>query len=102
MKKIFCILSILTITTPAFAEGDPLTVYETSVASAEYVRGAYDALSGTKQDKLTSTNVTTSGSGAVVTGVTANNGTVTVAKGEVTIPVGSATNPTTYATIWVQ
>ncbi len=43
----------------------------------------------------------TSGSGAVVTGVSQTDGKVTVTKGNVQIPVGSA-SATTYAAIWVE
>jgi len=109
MKKIFCILSVLSIVSPVFADDDPVTpaeptVYQTSVATAAYVNGAYDALTSAKQDKLGSTNVVDDAntSGPVVTGVSASNGTVTVTKGQVTIPVGSATAPTSQAQIWVQ
>jgi len=137
MKKIFCILSVLTILSPAFADtvaypetadpgattanapvaaNNPKYALKTAhtnddnVASAGYVKGAYNAtikavntLNTVKQDKLTNTNVVTSGTGAVVTGVTANNGTVTVAKGEIQIPVGtSATNITDHAVVWIQ
>ena len=58
------------------------------------------ALSG-KQNALDSTNVVESGSGAMVTGVTANGGTITVTKSEVTIPVG-ATSSSTRAVIWFE
>ena len=100
MKKILCFLSIITIISPAFAEGEAVNK-ATVAAAASYVDGAYNALNSAKQDTLTSTNVVESGSGAVVTGVSASNGTVTVTKGEVTIPVGSASS-STRATIWVQ
>ena len=100
MKKFLCFLSIITIISPAFAEGEAVNK-ATVAAAASYVDGAYNALDSAKQDTLTSTNVVESGSGAVVTGVSASNGTVTVTKGEVTIPVGSATS-TTRATIWFQ
>lgn len=70
-------------------------------ATASYVEGAYNAMDAVKQDKLTTTNVVESGSGPMVTGVTANNGTVTVSKGEVTIPVGAATSDT-HVTIWFE
>ncbi len=141
MKKIFCILSILAIVSPVFADpvtGDAVntdpgatnangptatnnpkysTVADiaadaTSAASAKYVKGAYNAtikavntVASVKQDTLSSANggnVTTSGSGPVVTGLTASAGTVTVAMGEVTIPVGSVASPTSHAAIWVQ
>ena len=99
MKKLFCIFAVLSVISPAFAEGE---IDKTTVAAtASYVDGAYNTMDAAKQDKLTNTNVVESGSGAVVTGVSASNGTVTVTKGEVTIPVGSATS-TTRATIWVQ
>ena len=42
-----------------------------------------------------------SGTGAVVTGVSQANGKVTVTMGNVKIPSGSET-ATTYATIWVE
>jgi len=100
MKKFFCIFAVLSLVSPAFAEGEAVNK-ATVAAAASYVDGAYNALDSAKQDTLTSTNVVESGTGAVVTGVSASNGTVTVTKGEVTIPVGSATS-TTHATIWVQ
>ena len=63
------------------------------------------ALAG-KQATLTSTNVTTTGTtagtGAVVTGVSASNGTVTVTRANVQIPVGSSSATNSYATIWIQ
>lgn len=139
MKKIFCILSILTIAAPAFADPTPVagtpthadpatlavdgnsqtinpgyalvnanTSTDGNAASAGYVKGAYNAsikavntVANMKQDTLTSSNVTTSGTGAVVTAVSASNGVVTVTKSNVQIPVGSS-SATTYANIWVQ
>lgn len=44
---------------------------------------------------------TSSGTGAVVTGVSQTNGKVAVTKGNVKIPVGSE-SATTYATIWIE
>ena len=141
MKKIFCILSILTIISPAFAEGEvagePVSVspagdgtlatangqtakpgYQlktagandaTSAASALYVKGAYNAtikavntVASIKQDKLTSSNVTTSGSGAFVTGVSASAGAVNVATGEVSIPTSSYSASSGRAAIWLE
>ncbi|MCQ2581142.1 MAG: hypothetical protein MJ164_03135 [Alphaproteobacteria bacterium] len=52
---------------------------DTVIASKDYVDNAV----GAKQDKLTTTNVITSGTGDVVTGVTASDGTVTVTKGSI-------------------
>lgn len=59
---------------------------------------------GTKQATLTSSNVTTTGTGPVVTAVEANNGSVSVTTGEITIPVGGASGNsiTGHATIWLQ
>ncbi len=51
--------------------------------------------------QLTALDSTSSGSGAVVTNVSQEDGKVSVTKGNVQIPVGSAT-ATSYATIWVQ
>lgn len=99
MKKLFCIFAVLSVISPAFAEGE---VDKTSVAAtASYVDGAYNTIDATKQDKLTNTNVVESGTGPIVTSVTANNGTVTVTKSEVTIPVGSTTS-NTRAVIWFE
>ena len=100
MKKLFYILVALILTSPAFAEGETLNKAAVA-ATASYVEGAYNALDTAKQNKLTSTNVVVSGSGAMVTGVTASNGTVTVTKSEVTIPVGSASS-NNRATIWFE
>ena len=105
MKKIFCILFSLMFITPSFAEGEQQQQQAldraTIAAAASYVDGAYSAMDSAKQDKLTSTNVVESGSGAVVSAVAANNGTVTVTKGEVMIPVGGQTS-NTHARIWIQ
>jgi uncharacterized membrane protein len=98
-RQIFYIFVIFFVIVPAFAEGE---LDKTSlVATASYVEGAYNTMDAAKQDKLTPTNVVESGSGAMVTGVTANDGTVTVQKSEVTIPVG-ATVSDTRATIWLE
>ena len=105
MKKIFCILFSLMFIPPSFAEGEQQQQQAldraTIAAAASYVDGAYNAMNTAKQDKLTSSNVVESGSGAMVTGVTASNGTVTVTKSEVTIPVGSVSS-NTRATIWLE
>ena len=73
------------------------TANSTNLVKSGAIKTALDA----KQDKLTSSNVTTSGTGAVVVGVSASNGEVTVSKGNVQIPSGSET-ATTYASIWVE
>lgn len=100
MKKVFCILSILTMISPAMAApGSAAT--DGNVATASYVKGAYNALDTAKQAKLSSSNVT-QGTGAIVTSVSAADGTVTVTRtNEITIPVGS-TNSATRANIWVE
>jgi hypothetical protein len=100
MKKVFCILFSLIFALPVFAD-EPAVNKATVAATASYVDGAYNTLDTAKQDKLTSTNVVESGSGAMVTNVSASNGTVTVTKTDVTIPVGSV-NSATRARIWVQ
>ena len=99
MRELFCIFAAFVLVFPALAEGelDKASV----VTTASYVEGAYNAIDAVKQDKLTSTNVVESKSGAMVTAVTANNGVVTVTKSEVTIPVG-ATTSSTRATIWLE
>lgn len=51
--------------------------------------------------QITALDSTSSGTGAVVTGVSQTDGKVTVTKGNVKIPVGGESG-TTYATIWVE
>ena len=103
MRELFCIFAVLAVISPVFAEGEqqPALDKTTVAAAASYVDGAYSAMNTAKQDKLTSTNVVESGSGPIVSAVTASNGTVTVSKSEVTIPVG-ATTSSTRATIWLE
>lgn len=103
MKKLFCIFAVLSVISPAFAEGE---IDKTSVvAAASYVEGAYNTIDAAKQDKLTTTNVVESGTGPVVQSVTANNGIVIVSKGEITIPSGTQSGPTSggaRAEIWFE
>lgn len=101
MKRVFCIFVGILLVLPAFAEGEQQVNKAEVAAAASYVEGAYNTLNNAKQDKLTTTNVVDSGSGAMVTDVSASNGTVTVTKTEVTIPVGGQTSQT-RAPIWVQ
>ncbi len=97
MKKILCVFIGILLVIPAFAEVTP----NTKVVTRSYVEGAYNTIDAAKQDKLTTTNVVESGSGPMVTAVTASDGTVTVSKSEVTIPVG-ATTSATRANIWLE
>lgn len=53
------------------------------------------------KSQINALDSTSTGTGAVVTGVSQTDGKVSVTKGNVQIPVGSAT-ATSYATIWVQ
>lgn len=98
MMRYFALISLLFLPIAANAVVSP----EANVVSASYVKGAYDEMDSAKQNKLSSTNVTTTGdTNGYVTTVTANDGSVSVVKAEVTIPVGSA-NSATRAQIWVQ
>lgn len=102
MKALLCAFVVIMLASPVFAAGEQPSINKAEVAAtASYVEGAYNAMDAVKQDKLTSTNVVESGAGAVVTGVSASNGTVTVTRGEMTIPVG-ATNSNTRAVIWFE
>lgn len=101
IERLFGIFIVLFLVFPAFAEVEQVLDKTTVAATASYIEGAYNALDLAKQDKLTSTNVVESGSGAMVTAVSASDGTVTVSKTEVTIPVG-ATTSSTRATIWLE
>ena len=86
---------------PFTVNADPISP-TTNVVTTSYVQGAVDELNTAKQDKLTSTNVTSSGdANGFVSAVTASDGSVSIVKSEITIPVGSA-NSATRAQIWVQ
>jgi len=92
-------------TSSVWATGD---LDKTSVvATASYVDSAYNALSTSKQEKLSSTNVTydsngSSNAGAVVTAVSANNGAITVTKSDLAVPVKSNGSVTGTAAIWFE
>lgn len=77
------------------------TTAKTNVVAA--VNEVNTAVAG-KQATLTSSNVTTTGTGPVITSVSADNGTVAVTAGEITIPVGAASgnSVTGHATVWIQ
>ncbi len=97
MKKIFCILSVLTIVSPVLADEISPT---TNVVTTSYVQGAYNELDAAKQDNITVSQA----AGAIVTAVSLNadGKTVSVTRtNQVTIPVGSADNAN-RATIWVE
>ena len=96
-KILFCVFAVFVFVMPAIADVTP----NTKVVTRSYVEGAYNSMDSVKHDKLTSTNVVESGSGAVVSAVAANNGTVTVTKSEVMIPVGGQTS-SSHAHIWIQ
>ena len=99
MRRLFCILIAFILILPAFGEGDVDKV--SVVAAVSYVDGAYNSMDAVKQNKLTQQNVIQSGTGPIVTGVSAQNGTVTVTKSEITIPVGDTTSDT-RAAIWFE
>lgn len=97
MKKIFCILSVLTIVSPVLADEISPT---TNVVTTSYVQGAYNELNAAKQDNITVSQA----AGAIVTAVSLNDDgkTVSVTRtNQVTIPVGSADNAN-RATIWIE
>ncbi|MCQ2562581.1 MAG: hypothetical protein MJ158_03140 [Alphaproteobacteria bacterium] len=81
------------------------------LTSKKYVDSAYNVLNSAiieKQKQLedfdsasNTGNVKQSGSGNIVTSVTASDGTVTVQRANVSIPVGSA-NASNYSTIWLE
>lgn len=99
MRQLLCVLIAFILTLPAFGEEgvDKMSV----VAAASYVDSAYNSMDAVKQDKLTQQNVIQSGTWPIVTGVSAQNGTVTVTKSEITIPVGATTSDA-RATIWLE
>lgn len=102
MKKYFLFFSIFTIVSPALAT-DP-TVYDTSVATAGYVKGAIDAVTSEYNE---STNpkgrIVINGSGANVSDVSVSqSGQIVYTKtNQVTAPVGSA-DSSSRANIWIQ
>ena len=83
------------------------TNYDANVSSdTKYptVKAVADAIADaatTASDILTTTTVTSSGTGAVLTGVSVEAGKVTLQKGNVQIPSGGQ-NATSYVSIWVE
>lgn len=102
MKKVVYVLSMLIITAPAIAETEPVMDKTRTLTTASYVEeGINTALSTYDSNTNPNGKFIESGSGAVVTGVNASNGTVTVTKSEVTIPVGNSSS-NVRASIWLQ
>lgn len=103
MKRILYVLSIIVLSANAFADD---VVDKTAVAAtASYVEGAFNALDTSKQNVLTNSNVSATGSsnaGAVVTSVTANNGAVVVTKSDLAVPIKSNGSVTGAATFWLE
>ena len=99
MKKVFCILSILTISLPALAE----TNNNDKIATGGYVKGAVNAL--TSEYNATSNpsgRLIISGSGDRISNVSVANGKITYTKTyEATVPV-SSNNSSTRANIWIE
>lgn len=98
MKKSIVFFSVLVCAFGAYAEAPSGGI---AVATTQYVQSAADKLDNDKQDKLSTDSIVETGSGPMVSSVTANNGTVTVERSQVAIPVGDSQS-TTYAQIWIQ
>lgn len=100
MKKIALIFAMLTIVWPSFAGATE----STGVAATTYVAGAFNALDSAKQDKLTNGSVVVSGTGSVVTGVSASNGQINITKGTPTVEIKDASTSAVIgsANIWIQ
>ena len=97
MKKVlFFFLPIFLISLSANAAVTPVA----DVASTSYVAGAYDTLDSAKQDKLSTSNVTTAGNNGFMADVSASNG-LAFTKNEISIPVGAETS-NVRAGIWIQ
>ena len=111
MKKLIAFLFLATPVTYAHATSDECTGEDCLiVASANYVKQAYDTLDTAKQAKLTTENVkhtngsVTTGTGAVVTAVnaSASGGEIEVSRSNVKIPNGGANATTNYSSIWIE
>ena len=102
MRKALYIFAILTLVSPAFAEGESTIDKTRTLTTASYVEQGIDVALST-YDSNTNPNgkFVETGVGPIVSAVTASNGTVTVTKSEVTIPVGS-TSSSTRAVIWLE
>lgn len=74
---------------------------DTKYPTVKAVADAITASATTASDILTTTTVTSSGTGAVLTGVSVEDGKVTLQKGNVQIPSGGQ-NATSYVSIWVE
>ena len=92
------------VTTVRAASSATDTAYpsEKAVATALAGKANTSALSGyATKSEITDLNSSSTGDGAVVTGVSQSAGKVSVTKGNVKIPVGGE-NAKSYATIWIE
>ena len=91
----------------AAATADTATTATTATSATSATKATQDA-SGrvitttyATKSEITGLNSSSTGAGAVVTGVSQSAGKVSVTKGNVKIPVGGE-NATSYATIWIE
>lgn len=81
------------------------TAKTTIVAAVNEINTAVGGKQATLESTGNDANVSVSGTGPVVTGVSASSGAVTVSKGEIQVPVGSMSNSTltvtSHAQIWI-
>lgn len=107
MKKLLLAFLLIVPMASAFADdGTPDPCANGSCfASSTYVTGAFNTLDSAKQATLQDdTTVLSSGTGAVVTGVTATSGIVTVTRSDITIPniASGQSTPSAYSAVWVE
>ncbi len=99
-------------TAPQYALKSIDSTEQGHIASTAYVKGAYNSairsvnrVANDKQAKLDSGNggnISVSGAGPIVTGISATAGAVTVTKGQISVPVGSSSGTNGQATIWIE
>ena len=90
-----------TVTVSHAAKADSATTAASATKASQDASGRVITTTYATKSEITELNSSSSGDGAVVTGVSQSAGKVSVTKGNVKIPVGGE-GATSYATIWIE
>ena len=84
------------------AKADSATTAASATKATQDASGRVITTTYATKSQITELNSSSTGDGAVVTGVSQSAGKVSVTKGNVKIPVGGENVTTSYATIWIE
>ena len=89
------------VTVNSATQADSATTAASATKATQDASGNVITSTYATKSQITALDSTSTGTGAVVTGVSQTDGKVSVTKGNVKIPVGGE-NATSYATIWIE